>query len=306
MNRYDPNSYKDLADDAAMIQAAVDAAAESGETVVVPRHNERRGEALWDIPRAIGLHSGSVVCLDNCVLRLADGVFDNMFRNSNYETPAVFTREGRQYDIRVYGLGNAVLCGGRQNGHTEATQRGEDKRPMYYNSFFNFMNCERITVENLRMIEQRYWAFTFHYCSKGRISNIDFYAPWTAPNQDGIDLRTGCSDFIIENITGVTGDDVVALTCLRSRYDDAMKAAALDDSIHHVTIRNIRAATVFSLVRLLNHGGKLLHDILIENITETAEHDPAHERCRDYPPLDEAAAKYRSGSLVRIGEHGYN
>ena len=87
MNRYDPNCYKNLADDAAMIQAAVDAAAEAGETVVIPRYNERRGENLWDIPRAVELHSGSVVCLDNCFLRLADDVFDNMFRNSNYETP---------------------------------------------------------------------------------------------------------------------------------------------------------------------------------------------------------------------------
>jgi len=306
MNKFNPNFYKDLADDSAMIQAAVDEAAKCGETVTIPRFNERRGENLWDIPRAIELHTGSVVCLDNCIMRLADDVFDNMFRNSNYETPAVYTREGRQYDIRVYGVGNAVLMGGKQNGHTEATQRGDDMRPMYYNSFFNFMNCERITIENIRMLQQRYWALTFHYCSAGRITNIDFYANWTAPNQDGIDLRTGCNNFIIENITGVTGDDVVALTCLRSRYDEAMKAAGLDDAIHHVTIRNIRATTIYSLVRLLNHGGKLLHNIIIENISETAEHDPAHERCQEYPPLDESAVKYRSGSLVRIGENHYN
>ena len=81
-NKFSPNSYSNLQDDSAMIQAAVDAAKGTGESVVIPRVNMRTGKCLWNIERAIRLHSGSVICLDNCVLRQADGMFDNIFVNS--------------------------------------------------------------------------------------------------------------------------------------------------------------------------------------------------------------------------------
>ena len=302
---YDPNHYIHLGDDSAMIQAAVDAAAATGETVTIPRRNARTGLSIWNIERAIRLYSGSVICLDNCTLRQADGMFENIFINSNFDTPAVFTREGRQHDIKIYGLGNALLDGGIHNGKTEVTQREPGAKPVMYNSMFNFLNVERVQIENIRIISQRYWAFVFHYCAHCRISNIDFYATHDSPNQDGIDLRTGCNNFLIENITGCTGDDTVALTCLRSRYDEDMKAAQLDDGIHHVIIRNICSCTPCALVRLLNHRGKLLHDIIIENIMERAEKDHAQSRCQDYPPLDPAADKLRVGACVRIGENFY-
>lgn len=305
MEHFNPNYYKHLEDDSAMIQAAVDAAAKTGETVIVPRHNERTGENVWIISKAIRLHTGSVICLDNCVLRQADGVYENIFINSNQGTPAVFTREGRQTDIRIYGLGNALLDGGKHNGLTEKTQKEPGMPPVLQNCMFNFLNVERVYIDNLRIINQRYWSMVFHYCSYGRISNIDFYAPHLAPNQDGIDLRTGCSHFVIENITGCTGDDTVALTCLKSRYDEDIKGAEYDDAIHHVIIRNISSNTPCSLVRLLNHRGKLIYNILIENIMETSERDAAHTRGTENSVMDSVRENLRVGAAVRIGENFY-
>lgn len=302
---FDPNSYIHLGDDSAMIQAAVNAAAATGETVTIPRYNARTGQPIWNLERAIRLYSGSVICLDNCTLRQADGMFENIFINANQDTPAVFTREGRQHDIKIYGLGNALLDGGNHNGFTEHTQTGPNDRPATFNCVFNFMNVERIEIKDIRIINQRYWAFVFHYCAHCHISNIDFRAVFSAPNQDGIDLRTGCNNFLIENITGCTGDDTVALTCLRSRYDEAMKAAQLDDGIHHVIIRNVCSRTNYALVRLLNHRGKVLHDIIVENIMESTEGDPAQARCSEYPPLDPEAHSFRAGACVRIGENYY-
>lgn len=304
-NEFSPNNYAHLDNDGAMIQTAVDEAAKSGGKVTVPRMNVRTGSCVWNIDRAIRLHTGSVICLDNCILRQSDGMFDNMFVNSNLDTDECYTREGRQSDIKIYGLGNAVLDGGVHNGKTEFTQKGEDVRSVLYNSMFNFVNTERITIENLRIINQRYWAVVFHYSAHCRISNIDFYATATAPNQDGIDLRTGCNHFTIENITGCTGDDTVALTCLKSRFDERIAQAQLDDAIHHVTIRNVCTTTHCSAVRLLNHRGKKLHNILVENIIHSAQRDEAQERGKDNPPLDEKTAKMRPGALVRIGENFY-
>jgi len=302
---FNPNFYTDAIDDSAMIQAAVDAAAEFGEKVIIPRHNERTGRNVWNISKAIRLHSKSVICLDNCVLRQADGVYDNIFVNSNLGTPKGFTREGRQYDICIYGVGNAVLDGGEPNGLTERTQFDEGMPNVTSNCMINFLNTERISIKNLRIVNQRYWSMVFHYCSHGRISDIDFYALHTVHNQDGIDLRTGCSHFTIENITGCTGDDTVALTCLKSHYDEDIAQAGFDDSIHHVIIRNICSTTPCALVRLLNHGGKLLYNVIIENIMNSSHNDTSQERGINLVPLDEKREAFRPGACVRIGENFY-
>ena len=42
-----PNAYAHLEDDSAMIQAAVDDAAQSGERVEIPRRNARTGKDIW-------------------------------------------------------------------------------------------------------------------------------------------------------------------------------------------------------------------------------------------------------------------
>lgn len=305
-SKFNPNNYKNLADDSEMIQAAVDAANETGEKVIIPRFNERTGKNIWIISRAIRLYSGSVICLDNCVLRQADGVFDNIFVNSNQGTPLGFTREGRQHDIKIYGRGNALLDGGNHNGITEHTYKlNGGGKWIIYNCMINFLNTERITVENIRITNQRYWSMVFHYCAHTRISNIDYYTPATSTEQDGIDLRTGCNHFTIENITGSIGDDVVALTCVRSNFDEDIAPAKLDDSIHHVTIRNVCATTPAGLVRVLNHNGKKIYNIIIENVSDSVERDSAQERGWDNPPLDTKILYHRPGAAVRIGENFY-
>ena len=53
MDRFNPNNYLDAADDSAMLQAAIDAAAEAGERVTVPRRNLRTGQDIWILPRAV-------------------------------------------------------------------------------------------------------------------------------------------------------------------------------------------------------------------------------------------------------------
>ena len=51
-----PNRWANLADDAQMIQAAVDEAAKTGQTVVIPARNERTGEQKWVLERAVRDH----------------------------------------------------------------------------------------------------------------------------------------------------------------------------------------------------------------------------------------------------------
>lgn len=299
----DPNFYINLEDDSAMIQAAVDAAAKTGDTVTIPRRNERTGKDIWIISRAIRLHSGSVVCLDSCHMRQADGVYQNMFINSNHGTPMGYTREGRQYDIHVYGKGTALLDGGVHNGLREHNHNRDGLPHIEYNSMFNFLNVERLRVHDLRIINHRYWAFVHTYCAHGKISNIDFDVPVQRMNQDGINLRSGCSHFIIENITGCTGDDTIALTNLRSRHDEPMKETGYDTSIHNVIVRNIQARTMYSLVRLLCHFGKKIYNVTVENVMEDCEREFVGKPGSDW--LDTTMDRLRVGSCVRIGGEAY-
>ncbi|MGI6537276.1 MAG: glycosyl hydrolase family 28 protein [Caldicoprobacterales bacterium] len=287
---YSPNDFMNLDSDSAMIQAAVDAAAESGAKVVIPRRNKRTGKDFWNITKAVELHTGSVVILDNCCLRLADGVFCNVFKNSNGRKALGKTIEGRQYDIRITGIGNAVLDGGNHNGLTEKTQFTNGMPGIIENTMIHFHNAERVTIENMRIINQRHWGMTFHYVSEGRISNIEFMAHNNAPNQDGIDLRTGCNRFIIENITGCTGDDTVALTCLDGRTERQLAVEGMDPDLHSVIVRNVSTYVTgnHAIVRLLNHGGKKLYNIIVENILDRSDGD-----------------RFRPGAAVRIGEQRY-
>lgn len=314
-----PNAYAHLEDDAAMIQAAVDDAAQSGERVEIPRRNARTGKDIWILPRAIRLYSGSTVILDNCHLRLADGAFDNIFKNSIARTEEAALVENRQYDICIAGMGNAVLDGGNHNGLVERNVR-EKGLSTLVNTLIHFHNAQRIVVENLRMVNARYWGMTFHFCSHGRVSNLHFQSCGHCPNQDGIDLRLGCCDFLLENITGYTQDDSIALTCLNDAA--IQKVAGMDDSIHNVIIRNIATNSLCANVRLLNHYGRRLYNVIIENVQSSVETDPAAPdasayalRMPDAPKLPWAVQPVywttfenrnrRANACVRIGENGY-
>ncbi len=290
--------------DSAAIQAAVDFGAKYNVKVVIPSYNPRTDSNVWDIDRAIRLHTGSTVVIDGATLRQVDGMMENIFRNSNKGTDLGYTREGRQYDINIIGVGNATLDGGKHNGLSEATHSKNGLPHVTENSPINLLNVERVKISGLRIVNQRYWGMTFHYSSWVTVSNIDFCGMNASLNSDGIDLRCGCSDFIVENITGYTDDDTIALTCLRSIYDDKMPG--FDSSIHNVIVRNVIASSPRGLVRVLNHYGKKVYNIVIENILESMPSDPLDERFVKFAPVKGPDGReYRVGSAVRIGESAY-
>ena len=121
-------------DDAATIQAAVDAAALQGADLIIPRLTAD-GRNVWQIARAILLPSHITVILQDCHLRMADGVRENMFRNQNAYTPLGNTLEGEQSHIRLIGEGNALLDGGKSNGLCEQLHRDDPQR--YPSMFVN-------------------------------------------------------------------------------------------------------------------------------------------------------------------------
>jgi hypothetical protein len=105
-------------------------------------------------------------------------------------------------------------------------------------------------------------------------------------NQDGIDLRNGCHDITVSDITGETGDDVVALTAIVGNNSTYRPSGTLgtthvmhndytrrDPDIYNITIRNIRAySSLCYLVRLLPCNCQI-RNVIIDGVIDTSPED---------------------------------
>ncbi len=261
----------------------------------------------WEIAYAVRIPSDFTLVLEGCHLRMKDGVFDNMFVNEHHGTYVGRTSLGTDRNIAIVGRGRAILDGGEYNRLSERNSATLGI-PMTKNNLILFTNVEGVRVEGISCRNQRWWAINFIYCRGGVVRNVDFcacdiwvdeygvehhglkkekYDEVLVKNADGIDLRQGCSDFLIENISGFTEDDTVALTNLNGKTERIYSKLGLPSDICRVTIRNLRAAAFCSLVRLLNQGELKLHDITIENIYDVGV---------ECPHLD------KSGHAIRVGD----
>ena len=288
---YTPNDFLNEETDSRMIQAAVNEAAKCGIRVVIPRYNERTGKCVWELDAGIKLYSGSYVTLDSCYIRLMDDTVIHFFENSVADsTDDWWDPKHRQYDITLKGEGVVVLDGGNHNGVFESCFNIYDEngkfikktefrgfKGAYVNRGLQFRNVERINVSGIRMVNCRYWGMNFEFCSEGHVSDITFESLNHVPNQDGIDVRVGCHNFLIENISGKTGDDTIALT--NFGLPEAMETSPeLDYDIHDIMIRNIRSYVTgkCDMIRLLNRGGAKIYNVQISGVVDVTPEGEEH------------------------------
>lgn len=249
----------------------------------------------WEINEAIRLPSNFTLILENAHLRMAEGVYSNMFVNEHHGTDEGGTVSGTDRNINLIGRGLAILDGGKYNGLSERNHLQDGMPPIWKNNLLLFTNVDGYKVSGISCRNQRWWALNFIYCRNGYLGNIDFcasdigidengnvyhglkhdkYQEVLVKNADGIDLRRGCHDILIENITGFTEDDSVALTALNGAMERAFDVKGLPTDICNVEIRNIRTAAYCSNVRLLNQGDIKLHDITIDGVYDMSGESP--------------------------------
>lgn len=292
-----PNQYK-KGSDSDRIEAAIATALISGvNSIEIPRIDLIHRKKEWLIDRAILVPSNFTLILDDCLIRLSPGTRDNIITNAGARTPPL----SENNNIRIIGKGNTVLSGGL-DAHFDPPGDKSGFRTIGILLY----NTKYFTIEGFQMEETQAWGISVENgCAYGKISNIDFHNTNKYPNQDGIDIRKGCHDIVIENITGITGDDVIALTGLRS--SDATKdkvnmqvggnGITEDDDIYNITINNIKAKCVggHAMVRLLNQDGIKLYNIYVSNVIDTS---------RD-GEIFPTAKKNRQAAAIRIGEDRY-
>lgn len=251
--------------------------------------NEVTISGKWEIDDAIRLPSNFTIYLKDCHLRLADGCFCNIFVNENNETDLGKTTDGTNEKISIIGVGEAILDGGNYNGLGEKIRPDGCTAPVYKNNLILFTNVSGFTIKNLSCRNQRWWALNFIYCAFGNIENIDFcacdiridengvtrhgllrknYSQILVKNADGIDIRKGCHDITIQNITGFTEDDTVALTGLNTYIEEPFIVPSLPSDICRITIKNVRSQAFCTGVRLLSQDGIKLYDIVVDGVTD--------------------------------------
>ena len=286
-----PNQFK-KGSDSDRIEAAISEALKTGvNSIEIPRFNQQRQKAEWLIDRAIVLPSDFTLVLRDCLVRLSPGTQDNIITNSGTRTQPLSTNQ----NIRIIGIGNAVLSGG-----LEAHFNPPGDRSGYKTIGILLYNTKNFTIDGFEMEETQAWAISVeHGCAYGRISNIHFNNTNKYPNQDGVDIRKGCHDIIIENITGVTGDDVIALTGIRGENPNTDRPSMQvggrlpteNDDIYNIIVNNVQAkcAAAHSIIRLLNHDGIKMYNIYISNVMDTS-----------------LEGEFPQQSAIRIGDENYS
>ncbi|WP_353719868.1 glycosyl hydrolase family 28 protein [Dyadobacter sp. 676] len=254
-----PNQFK-KGSDSDRIDAAIKAAQKTSGVVVIPAMNAN-GSRIWKIDRAILLPNDITVMLDNCTIQLSDSCRDNMFRSDNVGigiTDPVWSK-----NIHIIGIGEVYLKGAENPRATgdgarrlaldpeaeikkgnwrisygsDAGDPAQKQTGDWRNIMILIAKVENFSLKNVNIQNSHAWAVSFERTRQAKLSDIHIHNPEEITvrgkkvkvfNKDGIDLRQGCKNFTINNISGFTGDDFIALSSLDVR-------GALHDSNGSIT-----------------------------------------------------------------------
>lgn len=157
-------------------------------------------------------------------------------------------------------------------------------------------NVEEFSISNIHIKDSHGWGISLEECASGYIEKICFNACMSKmidglrnnmENQDGIDIRNGCHDIIISDITGKTGDDVIALTAIAEdtycpggslcsthvMHNDWTKR---DKNIHDITIRNVTAHSDLCFTVRLLPANAYIWNVVIDGVIDNTPLQKTH------------------------------
>lgn len=238
--------------DADTIQNALHAAVAENKMLLIPRYNARTDSTVWNIGKAIILPTGAQIGLLKTHLRQQDFCYDNMFRAEHAQ------------NITVTGVGDAVLDGGI---HNQLKSRNAEKYGMAIeqNACVLLTDVKNGVFEHFQFKATRWFALCATFCTGTKISGIVFtnYPLW--PELGGVMLRSGCKQVLAENLTGITGEDLVYIKALAT--DGTMEDRCPD--IENIHVRNTSVnVTRCTVVRLVAHDGRKIKNVLAETLLD--------------------------------------
>ena len=243
-------------------------------------HIKGEGNAVLegaDHPRATG--DGSKILKNPCPFTVEDICKHADWIPAERKTPAEITFADR-HDCS-YG--------------TDAGKEGESQKGDWRGIGILLACVDHFSISGITVRESHGWAISLEACSYGSVERIEFDARMSKvingmlqnmENQDGVDIRNGCHDITISDITGETGDDVVALTAIVGNNRVYKPGGSLctthvmhndytrrDPDIYNIIIRNIRAySSLCYLVRLLPCNCQI-RNVIIDGVIDTSPED---------------------------------
>ena len=277
-----PNQFE--GSDTQRIQAAVDKATKTIGKIVIPYHNSN-GSDVWLLDSAVLLPSNITVILDNCTLQLSDKCRDNMFRSNNVGSGISNTVWNE--NINIIGVGDVYLKGannpratgdsgktlslnpekdiketgdwrftyGTDSGKEGLKQTGDWRNILILMAYVDGFKLKNVNIQNTHA-----WAVSHERVVNAEISNIRIDNPIMNAidgkehqilNRDGVNLRHGCKNFRIDDLTGKTGDDFIALSTLGLHSEEleggtlnstmvtSRKWRGVEDDTENINITNI-------------------------------------------------------------------
>ncbi len=298
--------------DTERLQQAVDAARLHGGIVRIPAWNAN-GTFLWRLDHAVLLPGDITVMLDNCTIQLSDSCRDNMFRSANVGVG--IEQPGWLRNIRLVGIGNVVLKGAdnpRSTGDgarmlalypdreiargnrgvsygSDAAYPDRKQTGDWRNIMILIAQVDGFALKNVRIENSHAWAVSFERTHNAELSDIFIYNPEEITvqgrivkvfNKDGIDLRQGCKNFRIYNISGFTADDFIALSSLDvkpalTRSNGSLLSTMVtragwygpEDDTEQVFISNIQCRSVCRAIAIRASDSAGIHHVYINGLT---------------------------------------
>jgi len=304
-----PNDFEGT--DTERIVKAIQAANGTSNLVRIPRVNAN-GTNIWMIDSALLLPSNITLILDNCTLQLSDISRDNMFRSDNVGEGIIDPVWNE--NINIYGVGNAILKGAnnpratgdgarmitlnpkeeQEKGNwrvsygSDAGKPGVKQKSDWRNILVLIGYVRNFSLKNVRFENTHGWTISFERTVGAEISDVTIFneefvtikgEQLMVSNKDGINLRQGCKNFRINNISGVTGDDFIALSNLDTKPDQPQKNGDInsgmvtasrwygpEDDIEQVVITNISCENKYRAVAIRASDEAGIHHVYINGL----------------------------------------
>ena len=212
-------------------------------------------------------------------------------------------------NIKITGRGRAVLEGAdnpRSTGdanktlgiRTYGTDAGKPEQKQtgdWRNVGVLLARVENFSITGLEIRNYHCWGISLEKCAFGEVKDIRFDTrekqvingkEEMVLNQDGLDIRKGCHHITVENISGRTGDDLVALTAIHPELKEAGTLVYTevsgcleelrDNDIHDIQLKKLHGYSTggHQIVRLLNACGLRIYNVTLEDVRDTSGEDP--------------------------------
>jgi len=234
---YTPNMYKE-GSQIERIQQAIEEASSTTGKVVIPPYDDVTGTKVWLIDRAILLPSDMELVLNNCVIKLSDQCRDNFIRSANSGLGISEIKPLK--NIKIRGVGNVLLEGAdnpRSTGDhnktlsttppvgdfslsygSDAGKADENQKGGWRNHGIIFAYVDQFEISGFTLKDYHAHGIVLERALNGKVADITFNVRQAIEvdgkdrqvlNQDGLGIRFGCKNIIIDNCRGVSGDDFI-------------------------------------------------------------------------------------------------